>query len=147
MKAPVCKVCGHIVLNGVIPEKCPVCFSPKTAFEEKDDAIKEPQDPNNLTDPEKKHTPKIVVVKECGLISDSCKDVHVKVGEIQHPMQAEHFIGTIDFYINNEYISRIQLTPEKVNPAGALHLNVKEGKITAVSSCNVHGCWKNEADL
>ena len=146
MKGHVCKVCAYISINGSVPEKCPVCGAPKTAFEEKD-AIKTPKDASNLTELEKKHIPVIKVVKVCGLIPEGCHDVHVKMGEIQHPMQKEHYIMHVDFYIDNEFISRVILTPEKLNPAAALHIKVDTGKLAAIELCNLHGAWINEADL
>lgn len=147
MKVPVCKVCGFIAINGQAPESCPVCHAPKSSFEEKADAIKAPADPNNLTELEKKHIPVITVVKKCGLIPEGCQDVHVKLGEIQHPMQLDHYILHIDFYIDKEYIARTALTPDKLNPAAALHLKAAGGTLTAVALCNVHGAWSNEATL
>lgn len=145
MKGYVCKVCQYISINGSAPEKCPVCGSPKSAFEEKD-AIKMPADPKNLTDLEKKHIPVILVLKKCGLI-EGCVDVHAKMGEIMHPMQPEHSIGVIDFYIDKEFIARTHLTPEKLNPAAALHLKAKEGKLQVVSICNLHGAWIKEVTI
>lgn len=141
MKGFVCKVCGFISINGSAPDKCPVCGAPKTAFEEKEDAIKTPLDPNDLTELEKKHIPVITIVKTCGLIPEGCQDVHVKIGEIQHPMEAKHYIMHIDFYINDEFISRVILTPDKLNPAAALHLKATGGKLTAIELCNLHGAW------
>jgi superoxide reductase len=141
-----CKICKFISIDGSAPERCPVCGAPKTAFEQKD-AIKTAADPKNPTEAEKKHTPAITVVRKCGLIPEGCTDVHVKVGEIQHPMLAEHFIMHIDFYIDKKFISRIHLTPEKLNPAGALHLKVSSGRLSAIELCNLHGAWINEADL
>ena len=147
MKGFVCKVCGFISINGSAPEKCPVCGAPKTSFEEKEDAIKTPKDVNNLTELEKKHVPVITVVKKCGLIPEGCQDVHVKMGEIQHPMVGEHYIMHIDFYIDNEFISRVKLTPDKLNPAAALHLKAQSGKLTVIELCNLHGAWIKEVDL
>ena len=112
-----------------------------------EDAIKSAVDLSNPTEAEKKHTPSIVIVRACGLIPDGCMDVHVKVGEIQHPMTAEHFISRLDFYIDKEYISRVYLTPEKVNPAAALHLKQGSGKLSVIESCNLHGEWINQVDL
>ena len=146
MKGFVCNVCMYISINGSAPDKCPVCGSPKTAFEEKD-AIKTPQDPNSLTELEKKHVPVIKVVKKCGLIPEGCVDVHVKVGEIQHPMQPEHYINHIDFYLDKEFLARVHLTPEKLNPAAALHLKANSGKLTAIELCNLHGAWIKEVNL
>ena len=147
MKGFVCKVCGFISINGTAPEACPVCHAPKTSFEEKEDAIKTPADANNLTEAEKKHVPVITVAKKCGLIPEGCQDAHVKVGEIQHPMVPEHYITHIDFYIDREFISRVILTPEKLNPAAALHLKAQAGKLSVIELCNIHGAWIKEADL
>ncbi len=147
MKGYVCKICTYISINGSAPDKCPVCGAPKTAFEEKGDAIKTPKDANNLTEAEKKHVPVITLVKKCGLIPEGCQDAHVKVGEIQHPMQQEHFIMHIDFYIDKEFIARVHLTPGKLNPASALHLSAKEGKLAAIELCNLHGAWIKEEEL
>lgn len=146
MKGYVCKVCAYISINGTAPEKCPVCGSPKTAFEEKD-AIKTPKDANNLTELEKKHIPVIKVIKTCGLIPEGCIDAHVRIGEIQHPMQTEHSIQHIDFYIDKGFIARVHLTPDKLNPAAALHLKANKGALAAVELCNLHGAWIKEADL
>ena len=147
MKGFVCKVCKFISINGSAPDKCPVCGAPKAAFEEKDDAIKTAQDENKLSELEKKHIPVIKVVKTCGLISEGCQDVHVKMGEIQHPMKAEHYIVHIDFYIDKEFISRVILTPDKLNPAVALHLKAQSGKLSVIELCNLHGAWIKEIDL
>lgn len=147
MKGFVCKVCGYISINGSAPLNCPVCHAPKTSFQEKGDAIKTPADANNLTELEKKHIPVITVVKKCGLIPEGCQDAHVKIGEIQHPMQLEHYIGHIDFYIDKEFISRVVLTPYKLNPAAALHIKATSGKLTAIELCNLHGAWIKEATL
>lgn len=147
MKALVCQMCKFIALDGVAPDKCPVCGAPKTAFKEVDDGIKTPQDANNLSDLEKKHIPVITVVKKCGLIPEGCQDVHVNMGEIPHPMQAEHYIVHIDFYLDKKFIARVILTPEALNPAAALHVKASSGKLSAISLCNIHGAWIKETDL
>ena len=147
MKGYVCGVCQFISINGSTPDKCPVCGAPKSAFEEKEDAIKTPADPNNLTELEKKHIPVIKIVKTCNLIPEGCQDVHAKMGEIQHPMHPEHYIMHIDFYIDKEFISRVHLTPEKLNPAGALHLKATSGRLSVIELCNLHGAWISETDL
>lgn len=147
MQGIVCKVCGFIAIDGAAPEKCPVCGASASAFAVKEDAIKTPANVNNLTDLEKKHIPLITVVKTCGLIPEGCQDVHVKMGAIQHPMLAEHYIVHIDFYINKKFISRVALTPEACNPAAALHLKAKQGVLSVVSYCNLHGAWIAETGL
>jgi superoxide reductase len=147
MKGFVCKMCGFVSINGSAPEKCPSCGAPKSAFSEEENAINEPKDKENLTELEKKHIPVIKVVKQCGLIPEGCQDVHVKIGEIQHPTEPEHYINWIDFYIDKEFISRVKLTPSKLNPAAALHLKTGNGKLTVIEFCNVHGKWMQETNL
>ena len=147
MKGIVCSVCGFISIDGTTPDKCPVCAAPKTAFSLKEDAIKVAGDKTTYSEPEKKHIPYISVAKKCGLIPDGCLDVNVKIGEITHPMLAEHYIMWIDFYVDKKYVSRMMLTPEKLNPACGLHLKVKSGKFTAIENCNIHGSWIKEIDL
>lgn len=147
MKGFVCKVCNFISINGSAPEACPVCGAPKTSFEEKENAIKTAKDINNLSELEKKHIPVITLAKKCELIPEGCQDVHVKVGEMQHPMQSEHYIMYIDFYIENEFISRVSLSPDKPNPAATFHLKAKSGKLQAIALCNLHGAWIKEINL
>jgi len=147
MKGYMCKICKYISIDGTAPANCPVCGAPKTAFEEKENAINTAKDAANLTELEKKHIPAVKVIKTCGLIPDGCTDVHAKIGEIQHPMQPEHYIVHIDFYIDKKFISRIVLTPEKLNPAGALHLKAKVGRLSVIELCNIHGAWIKELDL
>jgi superoxide reductase len=144
MQGFVCKSCGFVSINGTAPEKCPVCGAPKTAFEDKDDAIKTEKDDTKLNE---KHTPVITIVKTCGLIPEGCLDIHIRVGSVLHPMQPEHFIGHIDFYLDREFLSRVVLTPERLNPAAALHVKAQSGKLSVIESCNLHGNWIKETDI
>ena len=147
MKGYVCQVCGYISITGYAPEKCPVCGAAKTSFKAKEEAVKIPKDPANLTELEKKHVPLISIVKKCGLIPEGCLDVQVKIGEIKHPMEREHYILHMDFYIDKQFMARLHLTPEKLNPAVSLHLKAEQGKLAIVELCNIHGAWIKEADL
>jgi desulfoferrodoxin (superoxide reductase-like protein) len=69
------------------------------------------------------------------------------VGEILHVMEPKHFIRYIDYYLDHAFISRVWLSPEKCNPAAALHLNADSGTVTAIENCNVHGNWMAEAAI
>lgn len=148
MNGIVCKVCGYIALDGEAPESCPVCGSPKTAFKEKEDAVNTPENPESLEDFEKKHTPDITVVRECGLIPGECQDAHVRVGiDIVHPMVPDHFVGWVDFYVDKKFIARSHLT-SSVNPGAGIHLKKDTaGTLSVVEWCNKHGCWMNETSL
>jgi len=142
-----CSVCGHIEFDEA-PEVCLVCRSKKEAFKENADAIKQPANPDELSEGDKKHIPQIVVVKECGLVPEGCcTDVHVRVGEILHVMTEEHLIRYIDYYLDRKFISRVWLSPDVCRPAAALHLNADAGTITAIENCNVHGNWMAETAL
>lgn len=146
MKIFECKVCGHIEFNSA-PDTCLVCRAKKDSFIQNENAIQKVGLPDR-PEADKKHIPKIVIVKECGLIPNAgCVDVHVKVGEISHPMLNEHFIRCIDIYHDYKFISRIWLSPIVCNPAAALHLKVQSGKITVVENCNIHGNWMAESDI
>jgi desulfoferrodoxin-like iron-binding protein len=139
-------MCGFISVDGSAPEHCPVCGAPKKAFNEKDNAITDPSDATDKVEANKKHIPSITVEKKCGLI-EGCTDVHVKIGETTHPMLPEHFIMFIDCYLDKKFISRIRLTPEKLNPAVGMHLKVSSGKFAAIEKCNIHGYWIKETEL
>ncbi|MBU2474289.1 MAG: class II SORL domain-containing protein, partial [Candidatus Omnitrophica bacterium] len=91
--------------------------------------------------------PVITIARKCGLIPEGCQDVHAKVGKVQHPMLAEHYIMLIDFYLDKEFLARVHLTPEKLNPAAALHLKAESGKLSVIEHCNLHGAWIAETDL
>jgi superoxide reductase len=147
MKGFVCGVCGFVAIDGAAPEKCPVCGAPKKLFTEQGDALKTAQDIAVKGESEKKHVPAILVEKKCGLYTDGCVDVTVKVGDVPHPMLPEHHIMKIDLYVDRKYVSRVLLTPATMNAAAGWHLKVSGGAIAAVERCNLHGAWFNEVQL
>lgn len=147
MKTYVCQACKYIALNGA-PVDCPVCGMAIENFENDPDAIKKPVDTGNLTEAEKKHIPKVFIAGECPLNhADKCTGIRIKVGDIEHVMEAEHFITFIDLYIDEKYLSRVILTPQKIHPAAELHLNINAGKLTVIANCNVHGNWMTRINL
>lgn len=62
-------------------------------------------------------------------------------------MTPEHYINNIDFYIDNEFVARAELRPDKIFPAAMIHLKGEGKKITAVERCNVHGAWIAEKEI
>jgi len=133
MKGIVCGTCGYVALNGEAPDNCPVCMSPKDKFTEDEKAINEPKDADNLEELEKKHIPVVEV---------NGNTVNVKIGEIQHPMEDDHSILFVDFYVDKDFVARVHLTP-KLNPAVSIELK-QTGKISVVELCNKHGKWIKE---
>lgn len=143
MKLFLCSICGYVAFDEV-PEKCPVCESPKDKFEQKDNIFTESSEKS----PEAavKHIPVINVIKECKLVGGSCVDIVVKVGEVQHPMEEKHFIQFIDCYIDRKFAGRAHLTPA-LYAATAFHLKNTGSKVQIVEHCNVHGWWMSESSL
>jgi superoxide reductase len=138
----VCQVCGHIEF-GSAPAHCPVCFSPREKFKEDAAAIMPAE-----KEGKEKHVPQIIVTDECGLIPDACRDVHIKVGSVPHPMQEDHWIQWIDVYVNKAFTARYQLTAENLQAAVGVHLkNSVTGTLTVIEHCNKHGNWLAQAGL
>ncbi len=140
----ICKVCGHIEFESV-PENCPICSTPKTSLEQKDNVFTESAEKSK--EAASKHIPSIKVVKQCGIIpEESCTDVIVRIGEKLHPMEEAHFITFIDCYIDGKYVSRVMLKPG-VWASALFHIKTAGTKVTIVERCNIHGWWKSEAAL
>jgi desulfoferrodoxin-like iron-binding protein len=140
----ICKKCGHIAFNEA-PEKCPVCFVSKEAFSQNDAIFTESEEKSK--EAAVKHIPSVTVNKECKLIpEEACTDVIVRIGETLHPMTPEHAIQFIDCYVDDTYVSRVELTPG-VNPSAVFHLRAQGSTVRIVENCNVHGYWQKEAAL
>ena len=146
MDTYVCKVCGYVAFKEA-PDRCPVCNAPKESFQLDAQAIKKPAEARNLTDLEKKHIPVIEIKRQCGLVGAGCVDANIKIGEILHVMEAKHYIMYIDLYLDDNFISRYHLSPEKLNPVLGVHLKVASGRLLALENCNLHGRWMAQAEL
>jgi superoxide reductase len=140
----ICRGCGHIEF-GEAPERCPVCGAPKTSFNQNDNVFIESEEKSK--EAAVKHIPAVTVKKECGLIpGQGCVDIIVRIGETVHPMEEAHFIQWIDCYVDDQYVSRVYLTPG-VYAAGCFHLKTSGSKVRIVEQCNLHGHWQAEAEL
>lgn len=141
MKCFICQSCGHIAF-GEKPEKCPVCFTVK--FENNDNIFRESQEKSG--EAAAKHIPAVSVNTSCSYIPENdCTDVMVRIGEVLHPMQEQHFIRFIDCYCDYRYLGRMYLTPG-MNPAACFHLTDSGKKITVVENCSIHGYWMTEKE-
>ncbi len=145
MNIYICETCGYISF-GDAPDNCPVCNMPKDSFKNNNNIFADSKEKS--PEAEAKHIPSVKVVKTCGLIpEDTCTDVHVRVGEVLHPMNKEHFIAFIDCYVNDAFSGRVILTPNSINPAAAFHIKETSGKVKLVQRCNIHGYWMTEVEF
>ncbi len=118
-----CSVCGNIVVQ--IHEgggELVCCHQPMTLLTA------------NTTDAAtEKHVP---------VIELNGNKLVVKVGDVEHPMTAEHYIQWI-MVVQGEHTQRIELTPEDKPTA---EFTVKENTPFVVYEyCNLHGLWKAES--
>lgn len=122
MKVYKCSQCGNVIsmisASGV-PVMC--CGKPM-----------EEMVPNTVDASEEKHVPVVEVF---------ATEVKVSVGEVEHPMLAEHYIEWIA--IETENGSQIK----KLNPGEAPAATFKtagEKAVAVYAYCNLHGLWKTE---
>ena len=118
----ICRHCGNLI--GLIHD----AGVPMMCCGEKMEALQ----PNTVDAATEKHLP--VVHTEDGAI-------HVNVGEVNHPMTAEHFIEWLYVETDNGGQRRI------LHPCDAPEATfcIGEDKPIAVYAyCNLHGLWKTE---
>ena len=121
MKLYVCPICGKkkkkIVDKGV-PVVC--CGKPMVELTA------------NTTDGAlEKHVP---------VLSIDGDKLHVKVGEVSHPMTDEHLITTIIAVFNSQVL-RVDLTSAD-QPEAVFAIGDYKGTIEVYEYCNLHGLWK-----
>ncbi|MEJ6951208.1 class II SORL domain-containing protein [Natronospora cellulosivora (SeqCode)] len=103
--------------------------------------IKSTKDEANKTALEKKHVPFIQAPET--VKKGEYFDVKVRMGEeIDHPMEAEHFIQYLDLYADYYHLSRISFTPEsKAEVTFTIKLE-ESCTLRAYELCNIHGQWE-----
>ena len=118
-----CKACGNIIEvlhSGASQLVC--CGEPMTLLEEK-----------NQDEGLEKHVP---VIEE---LSVNGKDgVIIKVGEIAHPMEKEHYIEWIEITTANGKTGKKFLKPQDKPQA---EFCARKEIIAARIYCNIHGLW------
>ncbi|MBU0671119.1 desulfoferrodoxin [Patescibacteria group bacterium] len=114
-----CEVCGNIVEmlhEGVGELVC--CGQPMNLQKE-----------NTVDAAKEKHVP---------VIEKTDKGVKVKIGEVPHPMEEEHYIEWIQIIADGKTF-RKYLKPGDA-PEAEFCIDAQE--ITAREYCNLHGLWK-----
>ena len=125
MKLLKCEICGNIVEmveDHGVPVMC--CGKPMDTLTA-----------NTTEAALEKHIPVAEVVEG---------NLHVKVGSVEHPMLAEHYITTIFVEMGNK-VYRADLKPEE-KPEAIFALGDYKGTVSVYEYCNLHGLWKTEVE-
>ncbi len=69
------------------------------------------------------------------------KLVTVTIGEVEHPMAAEHFIEWVVVQTTKGFSQKFLQPGEK--PCAKFHLTDDEDFKAVYAYCNIHGLWKN----
>ncbi len=67
--------------------------------------------------------------------------IEIKIGEIQHPSEDEHYINWIEIYDGKILLARAELSPASKARA-TFYLNEKPIKLRVRGFCNIHGTWE-----
>ena len=116
-----CEACGNIieVLHAAAGELV-CCGAPMNLMTEKT------EDQGN-----EKHVP---------VIEKTDEGIRVKVGEVTHPMENEHYIEWIEVIVNGK-ICRKFLSP---GDAPEAEFSVDGDEVYAREHCTIHGLWKSK---
>jgi superoxide reductase len=120
-----CLVCGNIVeVNHVGGGELACCNQPMNLLSENtEDAATE------------KHVPVITKVDN---------GIKVTVGEVNHPMETEHYIEWIELIVGG--IQYKQFLSSEDKPEAIFEVKTA-GKVIVREYCNLHGLWKTEVEL
>ncbi len=109
--------------------------------------INYPKNPDNMTDLEKKHWPRI----ECPDTVEAGKpfDVTINIGTgIDHPSELAHFIEWVELSRGNCSTARASLNPKNAYPRVTFRIAIEQDTmLIARESCNLHGIWENKKQV
>ncbi len=104
------------------------------------DDIITPKNPNDLSDFERTHVPLVEIPYQP--MRGNVFELIVKIGDVSHEMEDEHFIQWIELYNGNTLIDKIDLGPQ-VEPKCIFNLSSAENTcFRIIASCNLHGSWE-----
>ena len=114
-----CELCGNIVevLHGGKGELV-CCNQPMKLFKE-----------NTVDAAKEKHVP---------VVEKTADGFMVKVGEVAHPMEENHYIEWVEIIADGEAYRQFL----KPGEAPEATFCIKADKVTAREYCNMHGLWK-----
>lgn len=115
-----CTVCGNIVEVVHASEGTLVCCGKDMQLQEE----------KTVDEGKEKHVP---------VIEKTDTGIKVKVGDVPHPMEQEHYIEWIEVIVDGKNY-RTFLNP---GDAPEAEFPVTGDNITAREYCNIHGLWKS----
>ena len=106
-------------------------------------AIQLPTDPDNLTDHERLHVPKVTLPP---VVEDGSQAPIVVEMDLDHPMEDDHYIKSIQILNFDDPIvikGKFYFTPVngEVYLGTQIRLNGGEGTVWVIAECNQHGRW------
>ncbi len=107
--------------------------------------VRKAKDLKNLTSFEQTHLPWIVMPEFIKKNEKFYADV--KIGEVKHSMEKNHFIRCIRLYINDEQIEckKLRLSDR---PEARFRISLeKNSTIKVWAECNIHGMWETEKKI
>lgn len=106
------------------------------------------QNPEHMTDLEKKHLPIITAPKK--VKKGECFEIMVEVGKLmEHPNEPGHYIEFIELYADHTYLARMDLTARRTCPIMKICVSLEHthGKLRAFEHCNLHGTWESQDEI
>lgn len=102
--------------------------------------VTKPKNPNDLSDFERTHVPSVEIPYQP--MKGSIFELIVRVGDVNHDMEDEHFIQWIELYNDNILLDKVDLGPQ-VEPKCIFNVSFMENTcFRIIASCNLHGAWE-----
>ncbi len=103
----------------------------------------------NLTDEDLRRTHEPVIILPDRLEMGQVVNVKVKVGMIPHVMETEHYIQSIELFVNGNSVGKVDFRPQENPIAEAdFQLTLTTGmQLKAVEYCNIHGRWESNINV
>jgi superoxide reductase len=86
----------------------------------------------------------VALEKHMPVVTQTATGIDVFIGEVEHPMEAAHYIEWIEMITEDGKDYRKDLHPGQ-KPAASFCTKAK--KMTVREYCNLHGLWKIEVSL
>ena len=109
------------------------------------------QNPDEMTDLEKKHTPVISAPEK--VKAGEQFEVKVETGVyLAHPNEYGHYFGWMELLLDDTPVARVELQPVVSAPSVVFRVSATHGhggrrKLRARAFCNLHGVWESEKEI